>query len=432
MTGKDAKKTDKKVDAKKLGLVAVFIYGLGDILGAGIYAVIGPVAELAGQHLWIAFAIALVVAFLTALSYAELVARFPKSGGVAHYSQKTFNIPLLSFVSGWLLLFVSIVSMATLSTAFNKYLATFGFEIPTSVTAALFLGVLGLINFTGIQQSSWANIVATIVEVSGLGIVIYAAIHILGGDFGLPTASGEFSWIAIFKAAALAFYAFIGFEDLANIAEEVKEPKRNLPRAILMSLAAAGAIYLAIGALSTASVSPEVLAKSDGPLIEVVKKSEIPIPLSIFAIIALFAVSNTCLLNSVTASRLLMGLAEDKLAPQFFGIKHAKTDTPYVGIAAAVIAAYGLVLVGSLSVLAGATSVLILLVFIISNVCLLKAKKKEPKVETFRSPVPLVYLAILGNLALIFSAQKDSLSIVAGVLVLGVLLGKLSIAKSRA
>lgn len=415
----------------KLGLFAVFMYGLGDILGAGIYAVIGPVAKAAGSHVWLSFVLALTVAFLTAMSYSELTARFPKSGGVSYFSQQAFKTPIVSFVSGWLLLFVSIVSMATLTTAFGNYIETLGLPIPRLISTSVFLIALAFINFWGIKESSTANIIATLIEGSGLIIVIYAAIQLLSSGVELPKLDDPISFTAILSGAALAFYAFIGFEDLANIAEEVDQPSKNLPRAILGSLTSAGAIYISIGYLTTATVETNVLAESSGPLLEVVKKADIGVPLVLFSVIALFAVANTCLLNSVTASRLLYGLAEEKLVPKILGTQHATRKTPYVSIIVCSVAAYIMVLLGSLSILAGATSVLILLVFAISNVSLLKVRKATPRVETFQTLTPLIYLALIGNLALIFAAQWLSMGIALAIALVGLVIGYFSLKSSQ-
>jgi len=263
------------------GLPTLVIYGVGDILGAGIYAVIGKIAGLSGSAVWISFLLAMGTAALTAFSYAELGSRFPRSGGVAYFVQQAFRTDWLSIIVGWLMFCTCLVSMATLSKAFSGYLTAFAPIIPDWVVIlALFFG-LGLINFRGMRESSSLNIFCTALEVSGLLIVILASIFFLRGGEGandlaaVPVPSGEaMGWVQILQGAALAFYAFIGFEDVVNVAEEVKDPERNVPRAILLSLGIAGTVYILVSWLATQVLSPAALAASNAPLLDVVRRAQ--------------------------------------------------------------------------------------------------------------------------------------------------------------
>lgn len=406
---------------RTFGLGALLIYGVGDILGAGIYALIGKVVSESGSSAWASFSIALVTALLTGLAYAELVRRHPKSGGASYFVQVATQRKEAAFIVGWLLLCVSLVSMATLSRAFVGYVKGFGFPLPDAGVIFAFLLVLGLINFKGIRESSTTNMISTAVEVVGLLLVVLAGVYFLSTAESVP-ATQTASPIGILEGAALAFYAFIGFEDLANIAEESKNPKKHMPIAIVGSLFAAGSLYVGIGWLAPHVVNPEVLASSSGPLLEVVSVSGLPFPLKIFGVVALFAVANTCLLNFITASRLLYGMAEQKIFPTVFGRVHPGTKTPYISIAAIFPVVFLLATFGELKSLAGTTSILILLVFCATNYSLIRIKKQEPAGEGFRVPSFIPWIALLANFALMLFSQTQSRWLALGFIVFGGLL----------
>jgi basic amino acid/polyamine antiporter, APA family len=398
---------------RALSLGALIIYGVGDILGAGIYAVIGKIAGHAGSFTWLAFAIAMAIVFLTALSYSELGSRFPKSGGVSVYVQEAFGNKWLSILAGLLLFSATILSMSTLTQAFVGYLNTVGYTFPKWVGVLSFLIILFLINIRGIRGSSLTNILSTAIEVSGLIIVLVCGFWYLLKRHYVVVAPEPMPDIKnIFQGAALAFFAFTGFEDLVNVAEEVKQPEKNLPRAILSALGAAGILYLGVSWIATAIIPGTALAQSDAPLLAVVKKSYPVFPAYLFSIIALFAVFNTTLLNYITASRLLYGMSHVKLMPKFLQTIHKKYHTPYI----AIIIVFPLVLVlgwiGTLQGLAGATSAVVLTVFSLSSIALIRIKwregKKKPSPEIFQIPYFVPWLAVgLNSIAISFLPGKN-------------------------
>ena len=393
---------------RALGLGALIIYGVGDILGAGIYAIVGKIAGHAGPLTWLSFAIAMGVVLLTALSYSELSSRFPKSGGVSIYIQEAFSCKWLSIFAGLLLLSATILSMSTLSQAFVGYLGAFGLHAPHWFSVSGFLIILLLINMRGIQQSSIANIVSTAVEVSGLLIVLVCGFWYLSNtdNQAVVTAPAAMPGIRdVFQGAALAFFAFTGFEDLANVAEEVRQPEKNLPRAILSSLGVAGLLYLSVSWMATAIIPGSELSQSDAPLLDVVSKSYPAMPTYLFSIIAIFAVSNTTLLNYITASRLLYGMSNTNLLPKFLQAVHSKYHTPYI----AILVIFPLVLVpgliGTLGELASSTSAIVLTVFSFSCIALIKIKLKDRAGKTnskvFRIPMFVPWLAVALNITAI-------------------------------
>lgn len=422
------------------GLTTLVIYGVGDILGAGIYAVVGKVAGLSGTSVWISFLIAMVVAALTALSYAELGSRLPKCGGVAYFVQKAFRTDWLSVLVGWLMFCTCIVSMATISKAFAGYLTTFAPSIPAwAIILALFFG-LALVNFRGMQESSSLNIFCTVLEVSGLLIVILTSIFFLTGGgtatgnsaASIPAPSGEaISLSLIIQGAALAFYAFIGFEDIVNVAEEVKDPERNVPRAILLSLGIAGVVYILISWLATHVISPAELAASKAPLLDVVRQAQPNFPQLVFTIIALFAVLNTALLNFVTASRLLFGMSREGLLPAWLGKVHARRKTPYRAILVILPIVILLALSGTLEFLAGTTATLILAMFCLVNLSLFIIKRRERRSIGFQVPVLIPVLALISNLVLIIFASPESHTLAAIFTGIGILIVIINLAFKR-
>ncbi len=399
--------------SRVLGFWAVVAYGVGDILGAGIYALVGEIAGRAGSASVIAFGVALAVAGLTALSYGELSRRFPKSGGEAKFCEEGFRSSGIALFVGWLVLCSGIVSMATVSLAFSGYLGTLlpgEHEWLVKLLPGMFLAVLAGINFWGMRQSSAANIVCTLIEVAGLLFVIVIGLVFLLGDgeaaVAVVEAESPRTWKITLQASALAFFAFIGFEDMVNVAEETKRPSRTLPMAILTAVVIAGIIYMIIIWVATSVVSPTVLSESDAPLLEVVKRAAPRFPGSVFVMVALFAVANTALLNFITTSRLLYGMAGQKLVPGWLGVVHAKNRTPARAIVVVFAAAAILAWSGTLGFLAGTTSFLILLTFLAVNVSLILVKRRrdgdgDELSRGFRVPWVLPWLAAGSCLGLI-------------------------------
>ncbi|WP_298627888.1 APC family permease [uncultured Legionella sp.] len=400
---------------RALGLGALIIYGIGDILGAGIYAIIGKIAGHAGPLTWLSFAVAMGIVFLTAFTYSELASRFPRSGGVSVYVLEAFDCQWLSLLAGLLLLGATILSMSTLSHAFVGYLRALGFNLPNWLGVSGFLILLLLINMRGIKQSSFANIVSTMVEVSGLLIVLGCGFWYLSSEHieALVTPADQMPGMNdVFQGAALAFFAFTGFEDLANIAEEVKKPKVNIPRAILSSLGTAGLLYLGVSWMATAIIPGSELSQSNAPLLDVVSKAYPALPQFIFIIIALFAIFNTTLLNYITASRLLYGMSTSHLLPGFIYKVHPKFHTPYIAILLIFPLILGLGLAGSMKNLASSTSALVLVVFSLSCVSLvvmkLRRSNKGMGKDVFCIPLFIPCLAVVLNvMAIAFLPLKD-------------------------
>ncbi len=410
---------------RSLGFWALVFYGVGDILGAGIYALVGKVAGVAGSASWAAFGVALVVAGLTALTYAELGGRFPRSAGESFFTEQAFGRPALSLLVGWMVLSSGVLSLATVSVAFGGYMTGLVPGLPPSATVVGILLLLAAINFRGMRESSTSNIIATMVELTGLLIVLVAGALFLGrspdaGVLQTIEAGRAVGWREITSGAALGFFAFIGFEDMVNVAEEVKDPERNMPRAILIALCVTGVIYLLVVLVATSVVAPDALAASDAPLLYVVQRATDVVPDRLFTLIALFAVANTGLLNFIMASRLIYGMSRQGLLPTALGTVHPRRRTPHLAVLTVLAVALALALSGTLTYLAGTTSLLLLLVFFMVNVSLIVIKRRKRRASrTFCAPrwVPLV--GALSCLGLMPFVPRSSLLTAAIIVALG-------------
>jgi APA family basic amino acid/polyamine antiporter len=384
----------------------LFLFILGDVLGAGIYALMGVLAGEVGGALWAPLGLALLLALLTAGSYAELVTKYPKAGGAAIFAERAFKLPIVSFLVGFSMLAAGVVSAAGLSLAFaGDYLATF-VDVPTVPAAIVFLALVGLLNARGIRESMGSNVVMTIIEVSGLVIVIVVVAVMLGGGGGDLSRVGEFPAqanpaLATLGAAIIAYYSFVGFETSANVAEEVRNPSRVYPRALFGALATAGVVYILVGLASSIALPADELAESSGPLLSVVAASGVGIPEWIFSLIALIAVANGALLTMIMASRVTFGMAEQGLLPATLGRVLPKRRTPWVAILVTTVVAMVLTTVGDLSTLAETVVLLLLFVFISTNIAVLALRRDRVEHKHFRVWTAVPVLGVLSCVLLL-------------------------------
>jgi basic amino acid/polyamine antiporter, APA family len=366
---------------RSIGPVQLALYGLGSMLGAGIYGLIGKAAGEVGNAVWLAFVVALVAALLTALSYASLGSRYPRAAGAAYVTERAFGLPLLSFVVGLALVCSGLTSVATQSRVFAANLAVLlNLEsIPLWWLALGFLLVLAGIVFRGIRESMWVNVLCTLVEASGLILVVAVGLSHWGSVDLLempPAAVDQGEWLILMQGAVLTFFAFIGFEDTLNVAEECRDPQRTIPLGLILAMSMAAVLYIAIAVTAVSVVPWAELAAAPGPITEVVRRAAPLIPPIVFTGITLFAVANTALVNYVTASRLLYGMAHQGLLPLRFGDVHAERRTPHFAILALFLVAMPLALFGTIAELAAATVLLLLLVFAVVNAALFVLRRR--------------------------------------------------------
>lgn len=367
----------------------LYLFILGDVLGAGIYALMGTLSAEVGGALWAPLVLALLLALLTAGSYAELVTKYPKAGGAAIFAERAFRQPLVSFLVGFSMLAAGVTSAAGLSLAFaGDYLGTF-VDLPPVPTAIAFLAAVALLNARGISESLKGNVVMTVIEVSGLVIVIVVVAVMLGGGGGDVSRVGEFPVganpaLATLGAAIIAYYSFVGFETSANVAEEVRDPSRVYPRALFGALATAGVVYVLVGVASSIALPASDLADSTGPLLAVVAATGVGVPSWVFSLIALVAVANGALLTMIMASRVTFGMAEQGLLPRSLGAVLPRRRTPWAAIAVTTAVAVALTTVGDISVLAQTVVLLLLVVFISTNVAVLVLRRDRVEHGHFR------------------------------------------------
>ncbi|MGW7364489.1 APC family permease [Streptomyces sp. NPDC054841] len=419
---------------RAIGPKLLILFVIGDILGTGIYATTGKVAGKVGGALWLPFAIGFLVAVMTAASYVELVGKYPKAAGAALYTQKAFKLPFLTFIIAFMVMCSGLSSASAAARAFSgDYFQEFTDAIPPTAVAILFILALASLALRGVSESVKTNVVLTLVELTGLLVVLAIGAWAVFSGGGEPSRLGDFEaegtgfalMTSVLGATALGFFAFVGFEDSVNMAEETKDPVRTFPRAIFTGVAVTGTIYVLVALVSSLLVHYTTLEKSSGPLLEVVKAGGVAFPPKLFALIALFAVTNSALINIMMASRLCYGLANEKVLPPGMGRVLPNRRTPVTGIIFVTLIAIGLVSTGEIEGLGDTTAFLLLCVFAVVNVAVLVLRKDPVEHEHFRTPTALPVLGAITSVILAspLSDRAADVYIRAGVLLaIGILL----------
>ena len=435
-TGGDRSSEQPERLKRGIGQWLLLFFIVGDIIGAGIYALVGQVGAQVGGAIWAAFLLALVLAIFTAFSYAELVTKYPRAGGTATYAHNAFKVPFVSFMVAFAVAASSLFSAGALSRAFaGDYLRQF-VDLPTVLVSLVFIVVVGLINFWGISESVRINVAFTLIEVVGLLLIVLIGVAALSTGSGDPGRAFEFKEgmsvpLAILGGAVLAFYALIGFEDSVNVAEETQNPSRIYPRALFGGLLVAGVIYLLVTFTASMVVNTETLASSSGPLLEVVKAGPLAIPTWLFAAIALFAVANGALINMIMASRVIYGMGDQGVMPAVFAKVHPGRRTPWVSIIFTTLIVMILIASGDIGALARATVLLLLVVFIVVNVSVFVLRRDRVEHEHFRTPLAFPILGILVSLALLTQQQWDTFLRAGSLLLVGLILWGLNYLAKR-
>jgi amino acid transporter len=421
-TSERAQTTDTGLK-RAIGGRLLFVFILGDVLGAGIYALVGVLAGESGGAFWVPLLVALGLSLLTAASYAELVTKYPKAGGAAVFAHRAYGRDDIAFLVGFSMLAAGLTSVAGLSLAFaGDYLGVL-VDVPAAPAAVLFLVAVALLNLRGISESLKANLVMTVVEVTGLLVVVALGLVVLSrGDadpgrvLELPQGTGPVA--AVLGGALIAFYSFVGFETSANVAEEMRRPARDYPRALLGGLAAAGVVYVLVALTVSAAVPTDRLVSSSGPLLEVVRVADVGLPPSVFSVVALVAVANGALLTSIMTSRLTYGMAADGLLPSVLARLLPGRRTPVVAIVVTTAASAALALTGELGTLAETVVLLLLVVFISTNGAAIVLRSRPVEHEHFHAPRIVPWLALLSCVALL--TQQSAGVYLRGALLLAV------------
>ena len=397
---------------RHMGLFHLTMYGVGLILGAGIYVLIGEATSFAGNSVWISFLLGIIVALFAGLSYAELTALFPKAAAEYTFVKHAFKNNFLAFIIGWLTAITSMITVATVSLGFGGYFAQF-IDLPITLSAILLIGILSIVNFVGIKESAWANTIFAIITAGGLILIIF-----LGMTFE-PTEPIDYfdapnGITGIILAFVLIFFAFIGFEDMANVAEEVKRPKKTLPRAIILSVVITGVIYILVSLSVVRVINWEELGLSAAPLATVAERALGPEGGVVLSAIALFATASTVLITLVAGSRILYGMANNKSLPLSLGKIHSKTKTPWIAVIGILITAVAFAFIGDIVIVANITVFAVVITFAMINLSVIILRYTEPSLERpFKVPInigrfpilPLVGLGVTVYMAIQFELE---------------------------
>lgn len=403
---------------RELGLAAVTLSGVGIILGAGIYALLGEAAGMAGNAVWLTFAIAAAIAGFSALSYAELSSMYPRAGAEFEYVFHAFG-EKLAFVVGWLIIFSGILGAATVSLGFAGYFSDFvGF--PLIPSAILLLIILAGILLSGIKETAGAAIIMTLIEVGGIVMVILIGLPYIGrvDYFEMP-----FGVAGLLQASALVFFAYMGFEEMVKLSEETRNPEKIIPRALIIALAISILLYVLVSLAAVSVVGWEQLAVSRAPFAEVASVALGPAAFTLISVIALFATANTALLMMMASSRILYGMASSTTLPPLLARVHPRTRTPWVAIVAVVLASMAFLFAGEISFVANVTNFTLFVTFVVINASVILLRYRAPDtVRPFRIPGAIGSLPIIPVLGVVSSlfllAQLDALVLlVGGVLV---------------
>lgn len=384
----------------------LFLYGLGTMVGGGFYALSGKVAGMAGMAAPVSFLIAGILAFLNVFTFAELASRYPVSAGEAKYTQEAFRNSWFSGLVGWLVILTGVVSAATLS------IATIGFlqdlvTVPESLSIIVLVILMGLVCAWGVGESVKVVVVITIIEVLALIYILFSKGENLNqipnvlSNLDTHFSSG-FPIIGILSGAFLSFYAFIGFEDMVNMAEEVKDVKKTLPKAMIWAVISTTILYVFVATIMVLTISPDVLAVANAPLAKIIEDDGAPVRL-LFIIISMLTGLNGALVQIVMSSRVLYGMGKERKALQIFSAVNKKTQTPIRATVLATLVVLLLALFFPLVGLAEATSFIILIVFTVLNIALITIKKRETKspsdIKSY--PIWLPYVAMLACLSIL-------------------------------
>lgn len=400
---------------REAGLFQLVTYGVGNIVGAGIYVLVGAASGFAGNAVWLAFLIGAIVALFTGLSYAELGSIYPKAASEYEYAGKAYGRRPLSFITEWTMLLTEIVAASTVSLGFASYFQGLT-GLPLIPIAAILLVAITIVAITGIKSSLRINTVLSIVALLGLLIVIFAGV----GKFGSVSYTYSPSGIqGVVAASILVFFAFIGFDNITNLSEETKNPQKLIPRGLLISLLLSTVLYILVGIAVVSLVPFQSLSTSDAPLALAASTVFGHPAFILLAIFALLTTFNTVLVLLIVASRIIFGMAREGVLPSVFG-RLNKARAPYAASILVLIVALAFFSLGNMGSIAKITSFGSLMVFIIINISLLHLRRTAPHLKRpFKAPFSIGWVSITALLG-VFSCfalltQFDILSILLGL-----------------
>ena len=376
---------------RELGLLEVTLSGVGIIVGAGIYALIGPAAGMAGNAVWLSFGIAALIALFTGLSYAELSSMFPKASAEYEYTNHAFG-RRIAFVVGWMIIFSGVTGSSTVALGFGGYFSSIT-GISVLISSILLIPALSLIILYGIKESAWVAIIFTLIEISGLVLIIFIGIPHLGSVdyFEMPYGFG-----GIFGAAALVFFAYMGFEDIVKLSEETKNPEKVIPKGLVLALVITIILYMLVPLSAVSVLGWEQLGSSKAPFSDVAYVALGNSAYVLVSVIALFATANTVLIILLVTSRIIYGMAASFSLPHQLARIHPKRRTPWVAIIATMVVSMIFVLAEDIAFVASVNDFILFLTFMVINASLIFLRYREPgRPRPFRVPLTLGRMPLL-------------------------------------
>ena len=386
---------------RALGPAACVFFGVGSILGAGIYTLIGKVAGLSGNMIWVAFLISSVCALMTAFSYAELSSAFPKAGGEYQYAQRAFG-KTTGIIMGVVISLNGIIVGATVAIGFAGYLETL-LGINTLIGALGIIILLFGINISGIRESSVVNIIFTLIEVGGLVFIIVLSVPHLGdvNYLEMPPGGGH----QVIAAGALAFFAFVGFEEIVKLSEETRNPEKNIPRALFIASIIVIVMYTIVAICAVSVIPYQQLGESNSPLADIASESYGNNGVILISVIALFATSNTILSNMIGSSRVLLNMSTETKMLKPFAFVSEKRKTPVMALVLVLAVMAAFALIGNIETVARISTLFIFTAFILINLCVIVLRIKEKALERpYRIPFNIKNIPVTSVLGIVLTA----------------------------
>lgn len=411
---------------RELGLLEVTLSGVGIILGAGIYALIGKAAGLAGNSIWISFALSALIAVFTGLSYAELSSMFPKASAEYEYVTNAFS-KKLAFIIGWLIIWSGVFGASTVALGFAGYFNAI-FDAPVKISALVLIAALSFLILYGIKESAWFAITATLIEAAGLVLIIFIGLPYLGNVdyFEMPQGLK-----GVFEASALVFFAYIGFEGIVKLSEETKAPEKTIPRGLMLAILISIILYILVAISAVSVMGWERLSTSEAPFADLAFSVMGRDGFIVLSVIALFATANTVLFMLIAASRITYGMADSFSLPGILAQVHPSRRTPWIAVLSMTALSMVFVFAGDIKFVANVTNFTIFVTFIVVNAALIMLRYTKPELERpFKVPLTIGRLPLLPLLGLafcIFMLAQLSLQVLAVGMMVTVLGGLFSL-----
>lgn len=384
---------------REVGLFQLVTYGVGNIIGAGIYVLVGGAAGLAGGAVWLAFLIAAGIALFTGLSYSELASMYPKAASEYVYVGKAYGNRMLSFLAEWIMLITEVVAAAAVALGFAGYFQSL-FVFPVPILAAFLLIALTIVVIIGIKESIGLNTVLSLIAVLGLVVVIIAGVTKIG-SVHVNYVAPPFGISGVFGAIILVFFAYIGFDNISNLSEETKNPQKTIPRGLLISLAISTVFYIAVSLAAVNLVPWQQLAGSSAPLALAVSKAFGANAYFALTVAGLVTTLNTTLVLLIVGSRIIYGMASEGALPRFLG-RVGRRGTPYVASVAALLVSLAFVSLGNVDSVARITSFGSLIVFAMVNISLLHLRRAVPRMKRpFKAPFNVGWISVTALLGVV-------------------------------